>query len=99
MLSRVNLSNVAETGGTREISRRRYAIARFRVSVVTGVDDALSCDSTGLELTIGTAEGNDLQLSDPAVSRHHCVLAVTAKGVELRDLESTNGTTLAGFRV
>jgi DNA-binding NtrC family response regulator len=52
-----------------------------------------------VELTIGTAEGNDLRLADAAVSRHHCVLAVTPLGVELRDLGSTNGTTLGGHRV
>jgi two-component system, NtrC family, response regulator GlrR len=85
--------------GTREISRHKYEIARFRVSVVRGVDAPAACESSGVELTIGTADGNDLQLTDPAVSRHHCVLAVTPHGVELRDLDSTNGTTLAGFRV
>jgi two-component system, NtrC family, response regulator GlrR len=99
MPTHATVPSVSEPPATRELTRRRYEIARFRVSVVSGVDASLSCDSSGLELTIGTAEGNDLQLSDHSVSRHHCVLAVTAKGVELRDLESTNGTTLAGFRV
>jgi two-component system, NtrC family, response regulator GlrR len=85
--------------GTREISRTRYEIARFRVTVVRGADAPATCESTGVELTIGTEEGNDLRLGDAAVSRHHCVLSVTPHGVELRDLDSTNGTTLAGFRV
>ena len=85
--------------GTREISRTRYEIARFRVTVVRGADAPATCESTGVELTVGTEEGNDLRLRDPAVSRHHCVLSVTPYGVELRDLDSTNGTTLAGFRV
>jgi DNA-binding NtrC family response regulator len=90
---------LAEVAGTREISRSKYEIARFRVSVVRGADASAGAESKGLELTVGTAEGNDLRLTDPAVSRHHCVLAVTPFGVELRDLDSTNGTTLAGFRV
>ncbi len=85
--------------GTRELSRSKYEIARVRVTVVRGIDGPVSCESSGVELTIGTAEGNDLRLRDAAVSRHHCVLAVSAHGVELRDLESTNGTTLGGFRV
>jgi DNA-binding NtrC family response regulator len=87
------------SAGTREISRNKYEIARFRVTVVRGADAPASVESSGVELTIGTAEGNDLTLTDPAVSRHHCVLAVTPHGVELRDLDSTNGTTLAGFRI
>ncbi|MCA9675401.1 MAG: sigma-54-dependent Fis family transcriptional regulator, partial [Myxococcales bacterium] len=85
--------------GTREISRTRYEIARFAVTVVRGVDAPASLESSGVELTVGTADGNDLKLSDPAVSRHHCVFAVTTRGVELRDLDSTNGTTLGGFRI
>jgi len=40
-----------------------------------------------------------MQLHDPSVSRHHCVLEVGAEGVLLRDLGSTNGTTLGGSRI
>jgi two-component system response regulator GlrR len=98
-LSAVSGSRISTVSGTREISRTHYEIARFRVSVVRGLDASLVCESTGVELTIGTAEGNDLRLTDPAVSRHHCALAVTPRGVELRDLDSTNGTHLGGFRV
>ncbi len=85
--------------GTREISRQKYAIQRFRVTVMRGDDAPVSVDSAGEELTVGTAEGNHLRLTDTAVSRHHCVFAVTKMGVELRDLDSTNGTYLGGFRV
>jgi len=95
-LTRVTVQDVP---GTREISRTRYEIDRFAVTVVRGGDAPASVESNGLELTVGTAEGNDLRLTDPAVSRHHCVLAVTSRGVELRDLDSTNGTTLGGFRI
>jgi DNA-binding NtrC family response regulator len=55
------------------------------------------CD--GAELAVGTARANHLVLTDPAVSRHHFVLAVTPLGVHLRDLGSTNGTFLAGHRL
>src|SRR5262249_40411683 len=55
--------------------------------------------SDGRELVIGTARGAELVLTDPTVSRHHCVITAVAQGFLLRDLESTNGTTLAGFRV
>src|SRR5688500_2714322 len=95
-LTRVTVQDVP---GTREISRTRYEIDRFAVTVVRGPDAPASVQSNGLELTVGTAEGNELRLTDPAVSRHHCVLAVTSRGVELRDLDSTNGTTLGGYRI
>ena len=41
---------------------------------------------------VGAAPGNDLQLEDPTVSRVHCALSVSDRGVTLRDLGSTNGT-------
>ncbi len=64
-----------------------------------GVDAGSTVESEGDELTVGTAKGNHLQLQDPAVSRHHCTFRISDEGIELRDLDSTNHTTLAGFRV
>jgi S-DNA-T family DNA segregation ATPase FtsK/SpoIIIE len=37
-------------------------------------------------------EGADIALQDPEVSRHHCVIEVRDNFVNLRDLDSTNGT-------
>jgi hypothetical protein len=37
-------------------------------------------------------EGADIVLQDPEISRHHCVLEVRDNYVNLRDLDSTNGT-------
>jgi predicted Zn finger-like uncharacterized protein len=37
-------------------------------------------------------EGADITLQDPEVSRHHCILEVRGDYVNLRDLDSTNGT-------
>jgi DNA-binding NtrC family response regulator len=74
-------------------------VRRFRVEVVQGPDGGKSAVSEGDELAIGTAAGNDLVLSDGTVSRHHCAVNATARGFWLRDLDSTNGTRLVGFRV
>jgi transcriptional regulator with GAF, ATPase, and Fis domain len=53
----------------------------------------------GETLRIGKAPDNDLVLPDDTVSRHHCVLAPRQDGIEVRDLESTNGTKVQGARV
>ena len=37
-------------------------------------------------------EGSDIALLDPEISRHHCVLEVRDNYINLRDLDSTNGT-------
>jgi len=43
--------------------------------------------------------GADLALSDPEVSRHHCLLEVRDRFVNLKDLDSTNGTFFGEERV
>jgi transcriptional regulator with GAF, ATPase, and Fis domain len=67
-------------------------VRQFEVTVVDGVDRGKRAVSSSDELSVGTAEGNDLQLTDPSVSRHHCALHIDERGLELRDLGSRNGT-------
>ncbi|MGE5185489.1 MAG: FHA domain-containing protein, partial [Acidobacteriota bacterium] len=67
-------------------------VRQFAVTVVDGSDRDARVLSQSDELSIGTNEGNELRLTDPSVSRHHCALRVTAQGLQLRDLGSRNGT-------
>jgi transcriptional regulator with GAF, ATPase, and Fis domain len=73
---------------------------RFVLRVVDGLDKGREyASSSAAEISVGTAESNALVLTDPTVSRYHFVLQVSPQGVILRDLDSTNGTQLGGFRV
>jgi DNA-binding NtrC family response regulator len=74
-------------------------IRQFEVVVVAGPDKERRAASQNDVLSIGTSAGNDLQLSDPSVSRHHCTLRICERGLELRDLGSTNGTRLGDAEV
>jgi DNA-binding NtrC family response regulator len=79
------------------MSEFRYR--RFRLRVVDGPDRGKAHVATGAEMTVGTASGNDLVVTDPTVSRHHGLIEATPQGFLLRDLDSTNGCTLAGYKV
>ena len=48
---------------------------------------------------IGTLKDSDVVLPDDSVSRRHCELTRTPEGWRVKDLGSTNGTTLAGNRI
>src|SRR5262245_31637237 len=76
-----------------------FTYRRLRVRVLDGPDrDAVADDVAG-ELSCGTAPGNHLVLTDPAVSRHHFVITATARGAHLRDFGSTNGVFLHTHRI
>jgi len=50
--------------------------------------------------TIGRATGADFIVDAPLVSRVHCRLTASADGsLEVRDLDSTNGTYINGERI
>ena len=67
--------------------------------VAEGPDTGVAADLASRTLRIGTASDNDLVLTDPAVSRHHCEIRVEHEHAWLQDSESTNGTVLNGVRV
>src|SRR5579884_847159 len=48
---------------------------------------------------VGSAQGNELTLQDPTVSRVHCELRVRSGSVVVRDCGSTNGTYVEGVRL
>lgn len=60
--------------------------------VVAGPDVGATVTAVDDRLPIGTATGNRLVLTDPAVSRFHIELAPAAHGVGVVDHGSTNGT-------
>jgi transcriptional regulator with GAF, ATPase, and Fis domain len=81
------------------MTRDRVEIARFRLRVIAGPDAPRVIDSGACDLHIGSGEGQYLRLSDPCVSRHHCVIRVGDDGLICEDLESTNGTFVSGHRI
>jgi DNA-binding NtrC family response regulator len=93
------VTHPAETTRALEVASTEIRYRRFSLTVVTGPDAGAQAVSTGEEATIGTEPGNDLVLSDRTVSRHHVSIRAGARGFELADLGSTNGTILGGYRV
>ena len=90
-----------EEEGTYELAepQREVRYRRFKLNVIAGPDKGKTIVSDGQEVSIGTADGNELVLQDATVSRHHCVITATSKGFLLRDLQSTNGLRLGGYVV
>ncbi|MBI2893058.1 MAG: sigma 54-dependent Fis family transcriptional regulator [Deltaproteobacteria bacterium] len=74
-------------------------VQSLKVEVVDGPDRGAAFEAEGDHVDIGTAEGNDLHLTDPTVSRYHVELTRCPEGVRVQDLGSTNGTRAGCVRI
>jgi len=72
---------------------------RFTIEVVTGPDQGVTASAVDGRILVGTADGVQLKLTDPTVSRFHVELSATAEGIAVRDLGSTNGTAVSRLLV
>ena len=70
-----------------------------RLVVITKGLPALPYDLTEKWITIGRADGNLFQISDPSVSGRHCEVRLAGGELIVRDLQSTNGTFVDGKNI
>jgi len=71
---------------------------RLRLVVLTGPDAGKEIELTRGTYLVGKAPGCTLVLTDGSVSRQHLEIQLTAEGVIVKDLESTNGSYYGGAR-
>jgi DNA-binding NtrC family response regulator len=72
---------------------------RFRLRIVAGPDQGKEHALEDGTTMVGTHADNDLVLTDATVSRYHLEIRVRRDGIEVRDLDTTNGTKHGGARV
>jgi DNA-binding NtrC family response regulator len=70
----------------------RIHVRTLRVDVIEGPDTPKTHVASDDRITIGTAHGNDLVLTDSTVSRFHVELSIGQAAIEVVDHGSTNGT-------
>jgi two-component system, NtrC family, response regulator HydG len=71
------------------------SVATYVLRVVEGPDLGQTLHLDGarpVRLLVGKSQACDLTLTDPAVSRRHCAVEATPRGLHVLDLGSTNGT-------
>ena len=70
-----------------------------RLAVVAGPLKESTLALPDREVPIGRDPSNVISISDPSLSRRHCVLTPNAAGYTIRDLDSRNGTFVNGLVV
>jgi DNA-binding NtrC family response regulator len=78
---------------------RAMPVQALHVQVLEGPDTGRSLRAREDRLAIGTADGNDLVLTDDSVSRYHVELSRGRAGVRVVDCASTNGTMVHGIAI
>ncbi|MEO7330609.1 MAG: sigma 54-interacting transcriptional regulator [Minicystis sp.] len=71
---------------------RELRLDGFSIVVIEGPNTGATHLARTSEVSVGTAPGNDLVLTDPTVSRHHVSITATHQGFQIKDLGSSNGT-------
>jgi DNA-binding NtrC family response regulator len=71
----------------------------FRLRVASGPDAGKEHMLDEGTTMVGTHADNDLVLTDATVSRYHLEIRVRRDGIEVRDLDTTNGTKHGGAKI
>jgi transcriptional regulator with GAF, ATPase, and Fis domain len=70
-----------------------------RLLVLAGPLKDATLPLSGKEIPIGRDQSNLLSISDPSLSRRHCVVTCDGNGYNIRDLDSRNGTFVNGVAI
>jgi DNA-binding NtrC family response regulator len=76
-----------------------FPVRTIALDVVDGPDAGKAAHADGERISIGTADGNGLTLTDAHVSRYHLEIAIGANGFAITDTGSSNGTWVGNVRV
>ncbi len=87
------------TLATTPLHVRAGVVRGFSLVIALGEGAGHRARASGERLSIGTHPSNDLVLADPFISRFHCELVADEERVRLRDVGSSNGTSLDGVAV
>jgi transcriptional regulator with PAS, ATPase and Fis domain len=78
---------------------RSLRLPSIRISVTAPDRSVLGATLEIRPLVLGTSPECDVVIADPRISRRHCELRITERGVVLRDLGSKNGTLIRGVPI
>ena len=91
--------HAAMTSTTRLSTGPMIPVRTLRVEVLSGPDAGRTLETEAEVLTVGTAPGNALRLTDDTVSRFHLELSGGESGISVSDLGSSNGTASGPVRI
>ena len=84
---------------TRRSDDNRILVQKCKLLVVSGPLEGREFVMSNDTFTVGSGRSSDLMLDDSTISRRHCEIQLVPEGYSIRDLKSTNGTSVQGVRI
>jgi len=72
-------------------------LAKYKLALVSSEDREKRYKITRVSNLIGRSPACAIAISHPSISRQHCLLLLTDRGVHVKDLDTTNGTKVNGI--
>jgi pSer/pThr/pTyr-binding forkhead associated (FHA) protein len=99
---KTQLSSTNRPTESSEVSESKIASvdpAKFYLVVHMPGQRATARQISSGQTLVGRNEDCQIQLSSTTISRYHCEISITPKGVFVRDHDSTNGTFVNGEKI
>ncbi len=87
--------SITATAATRS-AHDEELLKKYRLVLVSVYNPAQKYRINQVNSLIGRNPGCDVTIADPSISRQHCLLQLTNRGVLVKDLNTVNGTKING---
>jgi hypothetical protein len=95
-LDNTTTMNMASTPETRA-AQEDALLKRFSFTLVSVAAPEQRFKITRVSSVLGRNSACDIPISHPSISRQHCLIQVTPRGLHVKDLGTTNGTKVNGI--
>ena len=94
--SRTATKSITATAETR-IADEEALLRKHRLKLISVSNPEKKFKLTKATSLIGRNPGSDIMVADPSISRQHCLLQLTDRGLHVKDLNTVNGTKINGI--
>jgi len=94
--SRTATKSITATAETR-VALDEKLLSKHRLTLVSVANPANKYKLGQATSLIGRNPGCDITIPDPSLSRQHCLLQITERGLHVKDLNTVNGTKVNGI--
>ncbi|MCE0484932.1 MAG: FHA domain-containing protein [Methylacidiphilales bacterium] len=94
---RLTLTRTISQRAEERVAQEQRLLEKYKLLLVSVENPELKLSITRVSSLIGRNPACDLTIPHASISRQHCLLQITDRGVHIKDLDTTNGTMVNGI--